>query len=524
VKVDVVIQQQLTQGPPSGVAPAAGGAAQPPRPNLLDQVRAAVRRRHYSFRTEDVYVNWVRRYVVFHGMKHPRKLGREDVAAYLNHLALDQTVSASTQNQALNAIAFLYRHVLEQDLGWIEGVTRAKKPQRLPVVLSPPEVAAILSRLEGTFWLMTNLLYGAGLRLMECCRLRVKDIDFQYRQIVVREGKGFKDRVTMLPSRAAEPLREHLERVRLVHQQDLAAGFGAVFLPYALARKKPGAEREWGWQYVFPARDFSRDPRSGAIRRHHLHEGNLQRAIQVATRRAGLIKPVGCHTFRHSFATHLLENGYDIRTVQELLGHQDVSTTQIYTHVLNQNRLGVRSPLDGPAGWPGTAAPELGAPPPMTGLPGRGDDRGADGGGGTVREPSADYEAAAPGTLRAPRLGSPSEAKPPTIPVHNRMPPEPQLVPAVRSLVLAALFETSPARVLAAGQRHLDLMRPAYGDVTDEAYFTRVRSGAPPIADLSPGKRARIQRERMRSMNRDRRARRALTTDSPGIVPTVSRP
>jgi integron integrase len=425
-------------------------------------------------------------------MRHPRKLGREDVAAFLNHLAVDQTVSASTQNQALNAIAFLYRHVLELELGWIEGVTKAKKPQRLPVVLSPTEVAAILARLEGTYWLMTNLLYGAGLRLMECCRLRVKDVDFHYQQLVVREGKGFKDRITMLPARVVQPLREHLERVKWVHQQDLMAGFGAVFLPHALARKKPGAEREWGWQYVFPARDFSRDPRSGAIRRHHLHEGNLQRAIQVATRKAMLAKPVGCHTFRHSFATHLLENGYDIRTVQELLGHQDVSTTQIYTHVLNQNRLGVRSPLDAAVGWSGPSTQPLGLPPPPEGEPPPADDRG-DNDGSSVREVVTTYDGAAcDGTLRARRLGDPGAAKPPTIPVHNRMPPEPQLVPAERSLVLAALFQTRLTWLLEVSRGHSDPRMRAYGDVSDEQYLARVRAGESPLADLTREHRARI--------------------------------
>ncbi len=318
------------------------------RRTLLDDMRVMLRAKHFSYRTEESYSYWLKRFVTFHGMRHPRRMGQVEVAAFLNHLAVDQQVSASTQNQAMNALRFLYRSVLDVDLGWIDGLVQAKKPVRLPVVLTPQEVSAILAHLDGTHWVMANLLYGAGLRLMECVRLRVKDVDFAYRQVVVREGKGFKDRATMLPERMSGLLEQHLLRVRDLHRQDLADGFGRVHLPQALARKYPEAAAEWGWQYVFPAGELSEDPRSGAKRRHHVGEQSLQRAVKVAVRKAGLTKSASCHTLRHSFATHLLEAGYDIRTIQELLGHADVATTQIYTHVLSQNRLGVRSPLDGP--------------------------------------------------------------------------------------------------------------------------------------------------------------------------------
>ncbi len=322
----------------------------PARRTFIDDVRDVIRTRHFSYRTEETYIHWIKRFIVHHGMRHPKRMGQAEVAAFLNHLAVGQEVAASTQNQAMHALVFAYRAVLGVDLGWIDGLVRAKKPLRLPVVLNQAEVTAVLAHLEGTHRLMANLLYGSGMRLMECVRLRVKDVDIAYRQILVREGKGYKDRVTMLPDRILPVLQEHIARVRELHRQDLAAGGGSVHLPFALLRKYPKADREWAWQYVFPAAELSRDPRSpdGATwRRHHVHEQSLQRAVKAAMAKAGIAKTASCHSLRHSFATHLLESGYDIRTVQELLGHQDVSTTQIYTHVLNKSRLGVRSPLDG---------------------------------------------------------------------------------------------------------------------------------------------------------------------------------
>ncbi|MGH8593981.1 MAG: integron integrase [Gammaproteobacteria bacterium] len=316
------------------------------QPRLLEQVRDVVRKKHYSIRTEQTYVQWIRRFILYHGKRHPREMGAVEVEQFLTHLAVYGKVASSTQNQALNAIVFLYRSVLGQELGWLENVEHAKRPRRLPVVFTREEAQAILTRLEGTRWLMAGLLYGAGLRLMECLRLRVKDLEFERRQILVREGKGAKDRVTMLPERLIEPLRLHLENVKARHRKDLTEGFGTVYLPYALERKYPNANREWAWQYVFPASKRSIDPRSGVERRHHLDPTVLQRAVKQAVRTAGFTKPGSCHSFRHSFATHLLESGYDIRTVQELLGHKDVSTTMIYTHVLNRGGRGARSPLD----------------------------------------------------------------------------------------------------------------------------------------------------------------------------------
>jgi integron integrase len=313
---------------------------------LLEQVRAAIRFRHYSLRTEDTYLHWIKRFLAFHPNRPPAEMKEQDIGQFLSMLAVEQHVSAATQNQALNALVFLYRHVLQSDVGQLENLVRAKQPQRLPVVLRKPEVKALLEMLEGVHWLMGHLLYGAGLRLMECLRLRVKDIDFSANQIVVREGKGDKDRMTMLPLAVKTPLAAHLTRVRELHHRDLARGFGSVYLPHALARKYPQAPKAWGWQWVFPAAQISVDPRSGERRRHHLQEGVLQRAVRDAARQARIIKPVGCHTLRHSFATHLLEDGYDIRTIQELLGHKDVSTTMIYTHVLNRGGQGVRSPSD----------------------------------------------------------------------------------------------------------------------------------------------------------------------------------
>lgn len=317
-----------------------------PSPKLLDQVRGKIRLKHYSIRTEQSYLDWIKRFILFHGKRHPKDMGPQDVEAFLTHLAVQGKVAASTQNQAKSALLFLYKEVLGIELSWLDNVERAKAPKRLPVVLTREEVQAVLTRLEGTYWLVASLLYGTGLRIMEAVRLRIKDVDFARREILVRDGKGFKDRVTMLPSTLAEPLKAHLQRVKALHQQDLEAGFGAVYLPYALDRKYPNAGRDWAWQYVFPAAKLSIDPRSGETRRHHLQDQAVQRAVKQAVRDAGLSKPATPHTFRHSFATHLLEGGYDIRTVQELHGHSDVSTTMIYTHVLNRGGKGVQSPLD----------------------------------------------------------------------------------------------------------------------------------------------------------------------------------
>lgn len=317
---------------------------QPPR--LLEQMRAVLRARHYSLRTEGTYLGWVKRFILFHGKRHPRDMGVQEVQQFLAHLAVEGHVAASTQSQALSAILFLYQQVLKQDIGWLHDVVRAKQPQRLPVILTRDEVAAVLRHLSGTPWIMATLLYGAGLRLMECLRLRVKDLDFAYNQIVVRDGKGQKDRVTMLPQHVKAALQQHLQDVQRLHTQDLEAGGGGVYLPYALERKYPKAHYEWVWQYVFPAARLSRDPRTGSVRRHHMHKLVLQRAVHAAVRKANIPKPASCHTLRHAFATHLLEAGYDIRTIQELLGHRDVSTTMIYTHVLNRGGRGVMSPAD----------------------------------------------------------------------------------------------------------------------------------------------------------------------------------
>jgi integron integrase len=302
--------------------------------------------RHYSRRTEAAYVHWIRRFIVFHGRKHHSTLGSREVAAFLSWLASSQGVSASTQNQALSALLFMYRQVLGVDLESFGPVTRARAPHRVPVVLSRAEVVKIVDNLSGTMWIVAALLYGAGLRLQECLELRIKDIDFDRHQIVVRRGKGQKDRLTMLPAGVEGRLRAHLESVKRLHQRDLHDGCGRVVLPFALERKYPNAASEWGWQFLFPAARVCRDTRWGPPSRYHLHESAVQRAIHDAGRKAGLAKRVGCHTLRHSFATHLLEDGHDIRTVQELLGHADVSTTMIYTHVLNRGGLGVRSPFD----------------------------------------------------------------------------------------------------------------------------------------------------------------------------------
>ncbi|WP_290648710.1 integron integrase [Aquisalimonas sp.] len=315
-------------------------------PRLLDEVRERIRFKHYSIRTERSYVGWIRRFILFHGKRHPREMGAREVEAFLTHLASNRDVAASTQNQAFSALLFLYRDVLGVQLEAVQNVERAKKPTRLPTVLTRNEVRAVLAHLDGTNWLMASLLYGAGLRLMECVRLRIKDVDFERREILVRDGKGAKDRVTMLPSSLVSPLQKRMRRTCELHRQDRASGYGGVWLPDALSRKYPSAPHETGWQYVFPASVLSLDPRSRVRRRHHVGEQAVQRAVKKAVRAAGLAKPASCHTLRHSFATHLLETGYDIRTVQELLGHSDVRTTMIYTHVLNRGGKGVRSPLD----------------------------------------------------------------------------------------------------------------------------------------------------------------------------------
>ena len=320
-----------------------------PAPRLLDQLRNALRTRHYSLRTEHAYLGWVRRFILFHGKRHPKEMGAEEVVAFLTWLAIEGNVAASTQNQALSALLFLYRVVLEQELVGLDDRVRAHAPRRLPVVLSRDEVRSALAELSGlnpTYGLMGTLLYGSGLRLMECLRLRVRDIDFHRRQITLRQGKGGEDRPALLPRSAEERLRGHLERVRSLHREDLREGLGRVRLPYALQRKYPGASALWEWQWVFPSSRISRDPHSGELRRHHMHESALQRAVTEAGRRAGIERRVTCHVLRHSFATHLLEDGSDIRTVQELLGHRDVKTTMIYTHVLNRGPSGVPSPAD----------------------------------------------------------------------------------------------------------------------------------------------------------------------------------
>ena len=321
-------------------------APKPDQPKLLDRMRIALRLRHRSAKTEAAYVAWVRRFIVFNGKRHPSNMGATEVERFLSSLATEARVSASTQNQALAAILFLYRDVLGVELPWMDGVVRAKRPQRLPVVLNRREVAALLAELGGRARLMAMLLYGAGLRLLECTRLRVKDIDFEKREILVRGGKGDKDRVTMLPEAACEPLLAHLQGVRRQHETDLVQDFAGATLPEAIGRKYPNAAREWSWQYVFAGSRVIRDSRTGALVRHHLDPSVLQRAVRKAAQRAKVSKNASCHTLRHSFATHLLSNGYDIRTVQELLGHRDVSTTMIYTHVLNRGGLGVRSPID----------------------------------------------------------------------------------------------------------------------------------------------------------------------------------
>jgi integron integrase len=318
----------------------------PETPRLLDRVHEIIRRKHYSIRTEQAYVDWIKRFILYHDKRHPTELGATEVEAFLTWLAVERDVAASTQNQAQCALLFLYREVLGVDLPWLDDVERAKRPIKLPVVLTVDEVVRILERLKGTHRLIGRLMYGTGLRILEALRLRVKDVDFHRREILVRDGKGAKDRITVLPRAVSRHLRAHLEEVRMLHEQDLDEGFGAVWMPYALARRYPAAPREWEWQYVFPADRRSLDSRGGVVRRHHLGDQAFQRAMRQAVQDAGIPKLPTPHTLRHSFATHLLESGSDIRTVQELLGHSSVSTTMIYTHVLNRGGRGVISPLD----------------------------------------------------------------------------------------------------------------------------------------------------------------------------------
>lgn len=327
-------------------APPSTTAAPLRNSRLLTRLREAIRLRHYSLRTERSYSDWVRRYIRYHGMRHPSQLGGAHVTAFLSSLANERHVSASTQNQALAAILFLYREVLRQEIPWLEGVVRARRPRRLPVVLTREEVDAVFERISGTHRLMARLMYGTGLRLMECLRLRVKDVDLARREVIVRQGKGAKDRRTMFPAALVGEMREHLRIVRVVFDADRAMGAAGVELPEAYGVKNPAAAVEWGWHWVFPQDHLSTDPRSGVVRRHHVYDETFQRSLKRAARRAGIAKPVSSHTLRHSFATHLMEGGYDIRTVQELLGHKDVSTTMVYTHVLNRGGRGVVSPLD----------------------------------------------------------------------------------------------------------------------------------------------------------------------------------
>jgi integron integrase len=321
-------------------------AAAASSPKLLDRVRWLLRGKHYSIRTGQAYVDWIRRFILFHSKRHPNEMGEKEISEFLTHLAVEKIVAASTQNQAFSALLFLYQQVLERKLNFIDNVQRITRPAKLPVVFTPTEARSVLAHLKGDYRLMGELLYGAGLRVMECVRLRVKDIDFGYGHLTVRVGKGLRDRITILPERLRHPLRHHLDRLQDVHQDDVRSSGGRVYLPFALERKYRNANRSWAWQYVFPAAKVSIDPRSGETRRHHISEKNLQKAVKAAIQRAKIHKPASCHTLRHSFATHLLQHGYDIRTVQELLGHKDASTTMIYTHVLNRPGMAIRSLLD----------------------------------------------------------------------------------------------------------------------------------------------------------------------------------
>lgn len=319
---------------------------QQPSLKLLDQIRNAIRRKHYSISTEKSYVDWVKRFILFHGKRHPNTLGKNEITQYLNHLANDRQVAASTQNQALSALVFLYKEVLNKEFGWLNKLDYAKKPERLPVVFSQSEVKLVLSCLDGVFWIVGNLLYGSGLRLMESLRLRVQDIDFSYNQLMIRDGKGKKDRITVLPKMLLNPLKHQINKVSLIHKIDIQEGFGNVYLPFALEKKYPTANRDLSWQYVFPADKKTLDPRTGVMRRHHIGRGQVQRAVKSAVKLSKIPKHATCHTLRHSFATHLLEAGYDIRTIQDLLGHKDVSTTMIYTHVTKKGGRGIQSPAD----------------------------------------------------------------------------------------------------------------------------------------------------------------------------------
>lgn len=312
----------------------------------MERVRGAIRARHYSRRTEASYVHWIKRYIYFHDKRHPEEMGAPEVTAFLTALAVERNVAAATQNQALAALLFLYKQVLGHDLPWLDEMVRAKRPVRLPVVLTVDETRRLLSQMNGTLWIIASLLYGARLRLQECLMLRVKDIDFAYRQVFVRGGKGGKDRGTVLPEGLIQPLQSHLGRVRMLHRRDLTEGYGEVWLPDAIGRKYPRAGKEWGWQFVFPSQNRSADPDSGVIRRHHIYPDTVGRAVKRAAKVAGIVKLIGCHTLRHSFATHLLESVYDIRMVQELLGHSSVQTTMIYTHVMSRGGRGVKSPFD----------------------------------------------------------------------------------------------------------------------------------------------------------------------------------
>ena len=314
--------------------------------DLIQRIREILRLKNYSIRTEQAYVSWARRFILFHNKLHPKDMGGSEIEAFLSHLAVDRNVSASTQNQALSALLFLYREVLRIDLDYPINSIRAKRPKRLPTVLTKEEAHHVLKHIPGKHQLMAKLFYGSGLRLMECIRLRVKDLDFEQHQILVRDGEGLKDRVTVLPDTLITPLQRHLRHVKLTHEDDLADGYGSVYLPSALERKYPHAHHHWAWQYVFPAPKRSKDPRSGEVRRHHVDPSGLQKAVSKAACKAGMDKRVSCQTFRHSFATHLLEDGYEFRTVQELLGHKNISTTMIYTHILERGPLAVRSPLD----------------------------------------------------------------------------------------------------------------------------------------------------------------------------------
>jgi len=340
-----VYEQRISWRPITPLFPVISVAMTPRK--LLDQVSDVARFRHLSLRTEQAYRSWIKRFILFHGKRHPRDLDAAAVRAFLTHLAVNEHVAASTQNQAFNALLFLYKQVLQIKFPDISGVERARQSRRLPVVFTKAESNAVISQIKGAKGLIVGLLYGSGLRIMEAVRLRVKDLDFGREEITVRDGKGERDRMTMLPQALKHRLQVQVEAVRKLHQEDLKRGYGEVYLPYALERKYRGAAKDFLWQYVFPAEKFSADPRSGRIRRHHVSEQNVQRAVKSALRAAGIRKNGSCHSFRHSFATHLLENGYDIRTVQELLGHKDVRTTMIYTHVLNKGGRGVRSPLDG---------------------------------------------------------------------------------------------------------------------------------------------------------------------------------